>query len=134
MRAATGVYSLSSGKGMSAWHKGQLSLSGMAAPCLLFARLMRALIHALGRANDLKRRERTRPRVDARNAFAMRTRQCCVQMALIKVHGEVLLDARTVCLMARRRLREESADVLPVRQRNSSKIDYCWFPRREPRL
>lgn len=42
--------------------------------------------------------------------------------------------ARTVCLEARRRLRKGSADVLPVRQRNYSKVDYCKCPRHQPRL
>jgi hypothetical protein len=40
--------------------------------------------------------------------------------------------ARTVCLLAGRRLKERSADVLPVRQRNCSKVDYCRCPRHKP--
>ena len=46
----------------------------------------------------------------------------------LKVHGEYCYGAH-VCLLARRRLIEESADVLPVRQRNYSKIDNYWSPR-----
>jgi hypothetical protein len=47
---------------------------------------------------------------------------------------ERVTTARTVCLKARRRLGDESADVLPVRQRNCSKVDYCRCPRLQPRL
>jgi hypothetical protein len=61
----------------------------------------------------------TRCHTDARNH--------CVHMTL-KVHGEYCYGAH-VCLLARRRLIEESADVLPVRQRNYSKIDNYWSPR-----
>jgi hypothetical protein len=70
MRAATKVYSLSSGKGKGEWHMGQLSLSGMGAPYwhLVRTSAMCVFIHASARAIESKRRERTQPRVDARDA------------------------------------------------------------------
>jgi hypothetical protein len=55
-------------------------------------------------------------------------RQRCVQMALIKVHGEIycgahrLPDGKTAA-------KRKSAGVLRVRQRNYSKIDNCNCPR-----
>ncbi len=42
---------------------------------------------------------------------------------------------RTICLAGKTAAeRKGSADVLPVRQRNCSKIDYCYCPRRQPLL
>jgi len=40
--------------------------------------------------------------------------------------------ARTVCLLARRRLKEESADVVPVRQKNGSEFDDIDWSRHLP--
>ncbi|CAB3961753.1 hypothetical protein BLA3211_01376 [Burkholderia aenigmatica] len=76
-----------------------------------------------------------RPRADARDTVPKwsareRTRQ---KASINKVHGGCC-RARTVCLMARRRLGKGSADVLPIRQRNCSKIDYCNCPRYQPLL
>jgi hypothetical protein len=55
-------------------------------------------------------------------------------MGLInEVHGNIAMT-RTVCLSAGRRLEKAGADVLPVRQRFDSKVDYCKCPRQKPRL
>ena len=128
--AATDVYLLPSGKGWVRHGMGQLSLSGISAPfCIGCAPARRALImrfHRRALRAGAKKRNRERmlatrlPRGRV-NTLASRWRKSrCT---------ERLTAARTVCLLARRRLREESADVLPVRQRNCSKIDYCYCPR-----
>ncbi len=90
-------------------------------------------IHASVRADEPERRERTRPRVDARIA-ATRTHTSAASTLRQSRCTEKRTAARTVCLLAGRRLGEESADVLPVRQRNFSKVDYCRCPRHSPHL
>ena len=61
----------------------------------------------------------TRCHTDARNH--------CVHMTL-KVHGEYCYGAHRLPA-GKTAARDESAGVLPVRQRNYSKIDNYWSPR-----
>jgi hypothetical protein len=52
----------------------------------------------------------------------------------IDARNEGETAARTVCLLARRRLEEALADVVPIRRKYSSKVDYCNCPRHMPHL
>jgi len=102
----------------------------MAAPYRRLVRTSatRVFIHAPVCASDSKGRKRTRPRVDARDAVSC-VRALSLRPDSANQGARRVTTARTVCLLAGRRLKERSADVLPVRQRNCSKVDYCRCPR-----
>ena len=115
MRAATKVYSLSSGKWKGEWHMGQLSLSGMTAPYRRLVRTclstrLRAPVNRTG-ANERSRELMlaTRCRADARNR--------CGRMALIRVHGESYYGAHRLPA-GKTAAKECGAGVVLVRRRN----------------
>jgi hypothetical protein len=66
MRAATKVYSLSSGKGKSEWHRGITVTVRHGGS--LSALCTHVFIHASAHASKSNRREPRQPRVDARDA------------------------------------------------------------------
>ena len=86
--------------------------------------------HARVRMNRTSANERRRELATAARCQTD-ARQRGVQMALIRVHGECCYGAHRLPL-AERWLINESADVLPVRQRICSKIDNYNCPRQMP--
>ncbi len=64
----------------------------------------------------------------------IRSSRCGVGRRYSRVHEDLLLDAHHLPGWQDGGLEKGSADVLPVRQRNCSKIDNCYCPRRQPLL
>ncbi|CAB3807018.1 hypothetical protein LMG28688_06465 [Paraburkholderia caffeinitolerans] len=79
-------------------------------------------------------RERNSLTARCRPYAAREKKRGCAGSTLIRVHGNYC-ETRTICLAGKTAAeRKGSADVVPVRQRNYSKIDNCYCPRRQPLL